>query len=119
MDLNASPIDVKAKADDLYAKQDYAGAAEEYRRLLQVQPGSPLAMKQLGLALTLSKQVDEGIRTLQTAAAMQPADAEIRYAHGYALGTAGRFDEAIDELDASLNLSPTHIPARQGLIFCL
>jgi tetratricopeptide (TPR) repeat protein len=119
MDLNESPLESKARADDLYAKQEYLAAAEEYRRLTHGQPGNTVLMKQLGLALTLGQQVDEGVKTLQTAAAMQPADPEIRYAHGYALGMAGRFDEAIDELDAALNLQPNHIPARQGLIYCL
>ncbi|MBC8066120.1 MAG: tetratricopeptide repeat protein [Chlorobia bacterium] len=119
MDSLASPLELKQRADDLYAKQDYAAAAEDYRSLVQGQPGNTAIMKQLGLALTLGGQLDEGLKTLQTASAMQPADPEIRYAYGYALGTAGRFDEAIEELDASLNLSPNHIPARQGLIFCL
>lgn len=119
MDSIASPLEVKQRADDLYAKQDYVAAAEEYRKLSQMQPGNTTVMKQLGLALTLGKQVDEGIATLKTAAAMQPSDPEIRYAYGYAMGTAGKFDEAIEELDAALNLSPNHIPARQGLIFCL
>src|SRR5690554_2326334 len=118
MDSIASPLEIKQRADDLYAKQDYAAAAEEYRTLLQMQPASTTAMKQLGLALTMSKQVDEGVKTLQVAAAMQPADPEIRYAHGYALGSAGKFDEAIEEFDAALNLQANHIPARQGLVYC-
>lgn len=119
MDSIASPLEVKQRADDLYAKQDYLGAAEEYRKLVQEQPGNALAVKQLGLALTLGKQADEGVKHLQTAAAMQGADPEMRYAYGYGLGMAGRFDEAIDELDVALNLQPNHIPARQGLIYCL
>jgi tetratricopeptide (TPR) repeat protein len=119
MDSIASPLELKQRADDLYAKQDYVAAAEEYRKLVQAQPGNVISMKQLGLALTLSQQADEGVKVLQTASAMQPADAEVRYAHGYALGSLGRFDEAIEELDVALNLQPNHIPARQGLIYCL
>lgn len=119
MDSIASPLEVKQRADDLYSKQEYLAAAEDYRKLTQMQPGNTAVMKQLGLALTMGKQVDEGTNILKTAAAMQPGDPEIRYAYGYALGTAGRFDEAIEELDVALNLSPNHIPARQGLIFCL
>ena len=119
MDLNESPLELKARADELYANQDYLAAAEEYRKLTHGQPGNTVLMKQLGLALTLGKQTEEGVKTLQTASAMQPADAEIRYAHGYALGMAGRFDEAIEELDVALNLQPNHVPARQGLIYCL
>lgn len=119
MDSIASPLEVKQRADDLYAKQDYLGAANEYRKLVQEQPGNAMAMKQLGLALTLGKQTDEGVKHLQTAAAMQGADPEMRYAYGYGLGMAGRFDEAIEELDVALNLQPNHIPARQGLIYCL
>lgn len=119
MNLNSSPVDIKTNADELYAKQDYAAAAVEYRKLVEAQPSSTSAMKSLGLSLVLSKQVDEGVQICKTAAAMQPADAEIRYAYGYALGAANRFGEAIPELDASLSLQPNHVPARQGLIYCL
>jgi len=119
MDLNSSPVDIKTRADELYAKQDYAAAADEYPRLVEAQPNSTAAMKSLGLALVLSKKVDEGIQICKTAAAMQPANAELRYAYGYALGAANRFGEAIPELDASLSLQPNHVPARQGLIYCL
>jgi tetratricopeptide (TPR) repeat protein len=119
MDSTQTPFELKQHADDLYAKQDYAGAAEAYKQLAANQPANTTLLKQLGLALTMSKQTDEGVATLKTAAAMQPADPEIRYAYGYALGTAGKFDEAIEELDAALNLQTNHLPARQGLIFCL
>jgi len=119
MNLNSSPVDLKARADELYAAGDYAAAAEEYRKLVEAQPHSSSAMKSLGLSLVLSKKVDEGVQICKTAAAMQPADAEVRYAYGYALGAANRFGEAIPELDAALNLQPNHVPARQGLIYCL
>lgn len=117
MEFATAPL--KSKADELYGNQDYLGAAEEYKKLLEGQPANPVLRKQLGLALTLGKQVDEGLEHLKTAAAMQAADPEIRYAYGYGLGTAGKFDEAIEELDVALNLQPNHIPARQGIIYCL
>jgi tetratricopeptide (TPR) repeat protein len=119
MDLNASFSDVKAKADELFANLDYLGAAEEYRRLLTGYPNNSLVMKQLGLSLTMGQLVNEGVPILKDAAALQPADPEIRYAYGYALGVANQFDDAINELDAALNLQPNHVAARQGLIFCL
>ena len=119
MDIFASYSDVKAHADALFEKQDYLGAAEEYRKLTSSHPENPQVLKQLGLSLTMGRLVEEGIRHLETAASLQPADPEIRYAHGYALGVAGRFDDAINELDAALNLQPNHIAARQGLIYCL
>lgn len=117
MDFATAPL--KSKADELYANQDYLGAAEEYKKLLENQPANPVLRKQLGLALTLGKKVDEGLEQLKTAAAMQAADPEVRYAYGYGLGMAGKFDEAIEELDVALNLQPNHIPARQGIIYCL
>jgi len=119
MDLNTSPQELKAKADDLYAKQDYAGAVVEYRKLLDLMPTSVPVLKSFGLALTLTGQPEEGIQFCAKAATMQPADADVRYAYGYALGAANHFGEAIPELDAALNLQPNHIPARQGLIYCL
>ncbi len=119
MDSTLSPFELKQRADDLYGQQDYAGAADIYKQLVPGQPGNASLLKQLGLALVLAKQPEEGVKTLQTAAAMNPADPELRYAYGYGLGNVGRFDEAIEELDAALNLQPNHVPARQGLIFCL
>lgn len=119
MDLNSSPLELKTRADELYANKEYAAAAQEYRKLVDAQPHATSGLKSLGLALVLSNQIEEGIQVCKTAAAMQPADAELRYAYGYALGAANRFDEAITELDAALNLQPNHVPARQGLIYCL
>jgi len=119
MELNASPAELKTHADELYAKQDYAAAADAYRRLLETQPNSSSVMRSLGLSLVLSKNVEEGLQVCKTAAAIQPADAEVRYAYGYALGAAQRYDEAVPEFDAALGLQPNHVPAKQGLIYCL
>ncbi len=117
MEFATTPL--KSKADELYANQDYLGAAEEYRKAVEDQPGNATARKQYGLSLVLGKKVDEGLDVLKTAASMQAANPEVRYAYGYGLGMAGKFDEAIQELDVALNLQPNHIPARQGLIYCL
>src|SRR5687767_8914865 len=112
-------LDYKARADELFAKQDYAAAAEDYRKVYEQQPTNSQAMRGLGFSLVMAKQLDEGTEILKNLAALYPMDPEARYAYGYALGAKQQWLEAITELDAALYLQPNHVAARQGLIYCL
>src|SRR5687767_1615388 len=118
--LSGSTIDeVQARAAELYGKGDFAVAAEEYRKFIQLNPTNAQALKGLGLSLVRAKQVEEGIQACANAALLQPTDAEVRYAYGYALGSARRYHEATEHLDAALSLQPNHIGAKQALVYSL
>ncbi|HZH98363.1 MAG TPA: tetratricopeptide repeat protein [Fimbriimonadaceae bacterium] len=113
---NADP---RSRADALYHQGDYAGAVAEYRNAVKLAPTSAQALKGLGLSLVLSQSVDEGLDACAKAAALMPADAECRYAHGFALGSAQRYKEAADEFDATLSLQPNHVGAKSSLVQAL
>jgi tetratricopeptide (TPR) repeat protein len=115
----ASIDDLKLHGDELYKQGDYSGAAEKYRQIVQQAPTNAQALRCLGLSLVMSHQLDEGLEACRKAAALMPADAETRYAYGFALGNAGRFRESIDEFDGALAANPNHIAAKQALSYSL
>lgn len=111
--------DQRSRADELYSQGQYAEAATIYEQLLKEAPASAQLMRVLGLSLVLDHRPEEGIAMCKKAGVLQPTDPEVRYAYGYALGAAHRYDEAIPELDAALSLKPNHIPAKQALVYAL
>jgi tetratricopeptide (TPR) repeat protein len=118
--LSGSTLEeVQARAAELYGRGDFTAAADEYRKLIEINPRNAQALKGLGLSLVRAKQIEEGIQACANAALLQPTDAEVRYAYGYALGSARRYHEATEHLDAALNLQPNHIGAKQALVYSL
>src|SRR4051812_42766465 len=113
MDSLQAPVELKTIAEQLYASGQYGEAAEQYRKLVEAQPSSAIARKALALALVQAGSVDDGIAAAQEAARIAPMDPECRYAYGYALGAAQRYEEAIAEMDATMYLQPNHVPAKQ------
>lgn len=106
-------------ADQLYNQRQYAEAAEAYAQILSTSPTSAHALKGRGLSLLMLGNTSEGVASCSQASSVSPTDPEMRYAYGYALGTAGQYEAAIPELDATLNLQPNHNAARQALVYCL
>lgn len=110
---------LREEADGHFARQEFALAADLYRRALAYDRNDFAAARSLGLCLAASKQFDEAIEVCRGASLAAPADADLRYALGYALAGRDRFDEAIVELDAALYQQPNHIRAKEILLFSL
>lgn len=114
-----SNSDLKHEADSAYVQARFGEAAALYSQLLDNDPTSPQLLRALGLSLIMDKRTDEGIAACHRAVELQGEEAESRYALGYGLGAAHRYDEAIAELDAALLYQPMHVAARQALVFAL
>ena len=106
-------------AHELLAAGDYGAAIAAFRDELARDPNSLLSHQGLGLALAAVGQSADAVVHTAIAVERQPAHPDFRYAHGFALASGGRLDEAIAEFDTALALAPTHLGARNGLLSAL
>lgn len=117
--MNTATASTKQRADDHFAKHEYAEAIPLYRELQALDPASHGVARNLALALAASKQFEPAIEACHKAIQQQPADGDVRYALGYAFAGSGRYEEAIKELDGVLYLLPNHVQAKQMLTYSL
>jgi tetratricopeptide (TPR) repeat protein len=106
-------------AEERFASGNLVEAAELFKQAMEEEPGAKSLHRPLALALTALKRYDEAILHCNEAIAVQPADADARYALGFCLGGKEDFDGAIRELDGVLSLQPNHVQATQVLVHCL
>ena len=90
-------------------RDDHAGAASAFRRVLELSPGQPDALHELGVALLASGAEEEAVGLLDQAATLRPGDAAYLADAGFAHLRAGdlvtarerlRLATAIDSEDA-------------------
>lgn len=77
------------------------------------------AWRVLTFALVATQQYQEGIEAGRKGIAFVSDDADLHYATGFALYSTGRLEEALSEIDSTLNLNPYHASAKQLLLACL
>lgn len=94
-----------------------AEAAAEWRRLTLIDPGLPLAWRNLGTVF--QTQGDAGtpqaIGTLQRAARLDPKPAEVHHDLGLALRRANRLDEALESLVRAIAAKVDFVSAHMNL----
>ena len=90
-------------------------AIAEYEIALRLDPDSPQAHYNLGLALAESGDLEAGVRECLTALRGFPNRADWEAGVARILAQLGRRDEAIEHLKAALVIDPTYEPARQVL----
>lgn len=89
-----------------------AQARTDLERVLQLNPQSATALRQLGEIELQSGDYAAAAEHLKAARESQPADATVAYELGQALVKAGKFEGARDALEAGLKLAPGQVPAR-------
>ncbi len=88
-------------------KGDHEYAIVLGRRALALKPGSSEYWSNAGLSWLALKQFDAAAEAFQRALDLRPADtARAHLRLGLALGQAGRLDQSLTEIDASLALRP-------------
>jgi choline-sulfatase len=87
-------------------------ARTDLERVLQLNPQSATALRQLGEIELQSGDYAAAAEQLKAARESQPADATVAYELGQALVKTGKFEDARDALEASLKLAPGQLPAR-------
>ena len=97
------------KGNELYKKQQYDKAAEEYKKATDVNGKNPVAYYNLGNALYKSKKTEEAEKVFDDAAenAKEPAaKSRAVYNKGVALTRQNKLQESIDAYKEALRLGP-------------
>ncbi|WP_224983688.1 nodulation protein NodZ [Geomonas agri] len=107
--------DLFAAANALFASGDLSGAAERYRRVLQLDPYFAQASFNLGCTLDRLCGPGEGLPHFERAAQLVPQWSEAHGNFGLALARVGRMEEASGELAEACRLAPEHAGYRNNL----
>jgi len=93
-----------------------AEAEKEYLEILKVSRNDPDNWMGLASAYLREGKVADGLRALDRAVELDPKRADLRAARARALRAMGEQNEARMEFQKALNLDPTSMEARAGLI---
>lgn len=107
------------RALDRQERGNYAGAIDDFRRSLALQPDNADAHNALGAALAATKQFDLAIEQFQTAVELRPDLAEAYVNLGTALSSRGDFAEAVPYLKQAVELKPDYAKAHNNLAVAL
>ena len=91
------------------------GAAAQFRKALEIDPGNAEAEGGLGHALVSSGSIDEAIPHLRRALELAPANGEADIELGIALAKKGQLDEAMSLFQKALVLMPDSADAHYYL----
>jgi len=91
---------------------DTAQAQANLQKVLELNPASPTALRQLGELELRTGEYSKAAEHLKAARTNQPNDAAVAYELGEALAKLNNFSEARDALEASLKIAPAQLPAR-------
>jgi predicted O-linked N-acetylglucosamine transferase (SPINDLY family) len=115
--MSAGAILLLARHHDAQGRVDRAEALA--RRALEVSPGLAPALNMLGVLLARdTMRVDEAIACFREGLAREPKAPELLGNLGYALGSVGRLDEAVDTMRASPALASDPV-SHSSLVFLL
>lgn len=107
-----------AHGNELYKKQDYNKAAEQYQQATQANSKNPKAQYNLGNAWYKTKKLEEAEGAFNTAAESYKEPllkSKSYYNKGVALTRQTKLQESIDAYKQSLRLNPNDREARENL----
>lgn len=91
---------------------DAERAVELLREAVALKPQSPELHGNLGLALLDARRADEAVDAFVASRSLRPADAfRAQLRVGWALSLAGRHNQALDEIERALAMSPSNAEA--------
>jgi len=96
-------------------QKDWASAADEYQRELQLWPKCGPALVELAFARIETFQPAEALSPAERAVVLLPEDARARYVLGRALLDLERFRESVEQLEAAKRLAPNSARIRFSL----
>ena len=103
---------LRSEADRLLAARDVDAAIAAHRALLERDPADHTGWFNLGWLLGQTGQLNEGLEAYDSAIkAGASGEHEIRTARAALLTRAHREEEALEELERALSLTPSHGPA--------
>jgi aspartate beta-hydroxylase len=106
------PVALEAAAMARYEAGDLAGAAREFRALLEVQPAHATALQFLGFEASQRQDMAAAIDYYRRATAAAPGDAESWFNLAMAHYGRGDLPEALEAFEATLAREPRLLPAQ-------
>ena len=103
-----APIQIRL-GDALSLRGDHAGAERAFRRAVDLDAQSAVALRGLGQALLALGGAEAAVTTLERAIALEPRDLAARAALAQALMRVGRIDEARRLTERSRALKPVSV----------
>jgi TolB-like protein/DNA-binding winged helix-turn-helix (wHTH) protein/Tfp pilus assembly protein PilF len=90
----------------LYGDWDFAGAENEFKKTLDLNPNYSTGHQWYGEFLSLMARHPEAIRELQTAVALDPLSPVVHLQFGNTLQQARQYDQALDQYHEALKIDP-------------
>lgn len=81
-----------------YDAQDYAGAVENFRRIVRLDPGNPWVRAYLGFSLGKAGRLDEGVAVLEEAVRLFPQNEVLHFLLGLGYYHKGQIVKALLEM---------------------
>jgi tetratricopeptide (TPR) repeat protein len=91
---------------------DTAQAKANLQKVLELNPTSPTALRQLGELELRAGEYSKAAEHLKAARTNQPGDATVAYELGEVLAKLNNFPDAREALEASLKITPAQLSAR-------
>ena len=120
-ELIAKALEIDDKLADAYAElgelkanydYDWKGAETDFKRALELNPGSSEIHSRYGLYLAAVGRMDEAIEEMERALELDPLSGPARSWLGMVLIQARRFDQALETLEKSLDPGLTSLIVR-------
>ncbi len=86
---------------------NYAGAEQEYKRAIQLDPNYSAAHHNLGVMLTRTGRTEEGLAEIRRALEIEPFSLVVNRLYGECLSYLGRYDEGLVQLKKTADLDPS------------
>jgi len=93
----------------MYFDWDWAGAETEFRRAIELSPGSDLAHRAFSSYLGIMNRLDEAIVASRKAQELDPLSTHATHNLAFHLMMAGRYQDAVGEFKKAIELNPTWI----------
>ncbi len=100
------PATMSLLANEYFANQQYAEAADLYRRLSDIDPGNVDLLNNLGLTLQYIDNSEEALAVLTKGSMLDPGHQRIWLTLGYVNKELGKFDEARSALETAVAINP-------------
>lgn len=89
-------------------ERDWPGAELEFKRAIDLNPNSGQALQWYAETLTMAGRFREAERVIVEAQRVMPLSLAVRAVHGWVLFCAGRSEDALDQLTATLQMKPDY-----------
>lgn len=101
-----NPVEISRLADQYFANQQYAQAAEWYEKLLEFAPDNVNTLNNLGLTLHYLNRSEEALLYLNRGAASEPANQRIWLTLGFVNSELGNVEAARSSLTTAAQMDP-------------